>query len=622
VAVFAPIGSPAPRAAADEASTPAFDIAVVAAFMAVAIASGLAGAAGYDTARDVAQALAIRQSSSWPLHGPMFAGSLHLGPLWFYVLALPLFVHSSWLAVALFVAALSTLQFPLAYAVGRRLRDRRLGLLWCALLALPGWGSFQWVGFAHTNVVPAVVMLVLYMLVRLAQERRPVWLPLAAGALSIAVHAHPTALAYAPLVLLVAAYAIRNVGALVLWGAAAIAVALIPFAPLAFEAAAAQGGLLQQSGDYVEGLVHVRNLANVPALFYAMLERGPRVVTDAFCAWPPGSALGLRVLTFAIEAAAIVGLAVALAWRDRLAWAALALTVLVAAVIAWVRPVTPFYMTYALLPALAGALAVGWHVLLAGKAGVFTSGAVGMVVLLHAATVAGIARTIVSGHVVVPVISRLDVKHDDTEAPLPEPWLAAYAVDRSGALLCGGQRPVVLHGTYAFLEDMYLGLDQRLHCAAREVRLVGAAPAEALHLVGLAKPLWMALGWRAAQPIGGMGVATASRVLHPASGFAVPDGSAYPPHSIAARDERQISVDASVPANEALVVSQPYAAWMPPPRVSVSANGSPVLPLASDAVSAVYWCAKCPAQTPVEWKVGIASVAPERIDVVTLAPPR
>jgi hypothetical protein len=47
-----------------------------------------------------------------------------------------------------------------------------------------------------------------------------------------------------------------------------------------------------------------------------------------------------------------------------------------------------------------------------------------------------------------------------------------------------------------------------------------------------------------------------------------------------------------------------------------------LLPLASDAVSAVYLCRACPAQLPVEWRVGIASVAPERIDVVTIAPPR
>ena len=241
------------RATSATGPAPGGDRIVVAAFMAVTIASGIAGAAGYDTTRDVAQALAIRQFDAFPLHGPMFASSLHLGPLWFYVLALPLFVHQSWLSVALFVPALASLQFPLAYAAGRRLLDRRLGLLWCALLALPGWGSFELVGFAHTNVVPACTMLVLYTLVRLAQERRPGWLVCAAAAMSLAVHAHPSTAVLLPVVAAVAVVSIRDAGALARWGAAALAIALVPFAPLLLEHLVAPSALLRQSGDYVEG---------------------------------------------------------------------------------------------------------------------------------------------------------------------------------------------------------------------------------------------------------------------------------------------------------------------------------------------------------------------------------
>src|SRR5512144_1736988 len=120
------------------------------------------------------------------------------------------------------------------------------------------------------------------------------------------------------------------------------------------------------------------------------------------------------------------------------------------------------------------------------------------------------------------------------------PAAAPRRRDRSGALLCAGQRPIVLHGTYAFLEDMYLGLDRRLHCPARDVRLIGAEPADATHLVGLARPLWSALGWRPAEAIGGIGIAGAARVFHPTSGFPVPDGAAYPPHSRPARDVKQV----------------------------------------------------------------------------------
>ena len=57
-----------------------------------------------------------------------------------------------------------------------------------------------------------------------------------------------------------------------------------------------------------------------------------------------------------------------------------------------------------------------------------------MLLALHVATVGAIARTIVTGHVAMPVASRLDIKQDDAAPPLMEPWFPAYAVDASGAL--------------------------------------------------------------------------------------------------------------------------------------------------------------------------------------------
>jgi hypothetical protein len=600
---------------------PGSDRLVVAAFMAVTIASGIAGAAGYDTTRDVAQAFAIRQFAAFPLHGPMFASSLHLGPLWFYVLALPLFVQQSWLSVALFVPALASLQFPLAYAAGRRLADRGLGLLWCAALALPGWGSFELVGFAHTNVVPACTMLVLYTLVRLTQERRPGWLACAAAAMSLAVHAHPSTVVLLPIVAVVAVVSLRDAGVLAWWGAVALAIALVPFAPLVLEHFVAPSALLRQSGDYVEGMVRLANIANLPALLDGILVRGPHVVAAAFFAWAPGAGAIVCVATLAVEGAAVAGLVIAVWQRRKLAVVALAIAAAFTVAIAWIRPVTPFYMTYVLLPPLAAAGAVGLHTLCA-KVGTRAAAAlVGMLLALYVATVGAIARTIVSGHVAMPIASRMDVKQDDPSPALPEPWFPAYAVDASGALICAHRGPVVLHGTYAFLEDMYLGLDHRLHCGARDVALLGAMPSDATHLVGLAAPLWTALGARPRMLLGGVGVVPAARVLGPATGFAPADGSVYPPHSIIGGPDRTAVLEARIPTHEALVVSQPYAPWMPAPALRVSIDGRPASPLARDAVSAVYMCRDCTSGTAAAWRIEIDSVAPDRVDLVTIAVP-
>ena len=347
-------------------------------------------------------------------------------------------------------------------------------------------------------------------------------------------------------------------------------------------------------------------------------------MADAFASALPGGAGAVFGLTLAIEAIALAGLA--FAWRDRrtLTAIALATVALVTLAIAWVRPQTPFYLVFTLLPPLAGLAALGIAALSARVPAVAPA-TVGLLLALHVAMVAGIGITIASGHVAIPVASRFDVKADDPAPPVGEPWFPAYAVDASGRLQCAAERPVIVHGTYAFLEDMYSGLDHRLACGGRGARpifvgLLGATPAGALHLVGMAKPLWAALGWQPRTVLGGLGVAPAARVLSPLAGFPVPDGSVYPPHAIDRTRSLALHIDAAVPRANALVVSLPYGLWMPPPAIAITANGVPQAPLARDAVSAVYACRSC-ADGDVNWRIDIESVAPDRVDVVTLAPP-
>ena len=599
--------------------------AIVIAFMAIQIASGGFGAGGPDTARDVAAALAISDLAALPLHGPLLAGTSHLGPVWFYLLALPIVIHRSWLSVGLFVAFIGSLQFPLAYATGRRLIDRRFGLLWCALLALPGWGSFQLVGFSHTNLVPTCSMLVFYALVRLERERRPRWLVVAALAFSLALHAHPTTIALAPVIAIVALSAMPGFGALLRWGTVAVLVALLPFAPLLADRAAAPAPLAAQVAEYVGSTMHASNLLDTGPLLWGTLVRGPRIVAEAFVAAAPWTSASAVVAVLALELAALAGLAFAARRQPLPVAAAVLLTLAVAALTAWLRPATPFYMTYAVLPFLAGLGALGLYGLCTGlreRGSALLTGIVGMMLMLYAAFGVGIATTIASGDVALDVASRLDVKKEDA-APTPaEPWLSAHAVDASGALLCGQRGPIVLHGAYAYLEHVYLGLDHRLRCGILDVHLAGIEPVTGVHLVGIARPGWRALGWMPPIYVGGIGVTHAAEVLWPPRGLLPPDGSVYPPPAIASVPLRTVAVDAAVQGDRALIVALPYVPWMMPPQIEVTVNGIAQAPVARDVTAAVYTCRDCVGAAAVAWRISIASSAPERVDVVTIAPPR
>jgi hypothetical protein len=601
------------------------DMAVVGAFMAIYIASSYFGAAGPDTTRDVAAALAIRDLGALPLHGPLLAGTAHLGPLWFYLLSLPMLLARSWVGVAVFVAVIGSLQFPLAYAAGRRLIDRRFGILWCALLALPGWGSFQLVGFSHTNMVPTCSMLALYALVRLAQQRRPRWLVVSALAFSLALHAHPTTIVLAPMIVIVALLAMPNIGALLRWSVLAMLVALLPFAPLFADRTAVAAPLATQVAEYVGSTMQASNLLGTGPLLWATLARGPRIVAEAFVAIVPGLPVAVVVAVLALELAALAGLLFAARRQPLPVVAALLATVGAAALIAWLRSATPFYMTYALLPFVAALGALGLYGLCAGlqqRGSALLGGIVSLALLLHAAFAVGIATTIASGDVALDVASRLDIKHDDATPALAEPWLPAHAVDASGALLCRQQGPIVLHGAYAYLEHVYLGLDHRLHCGILDVRLAGIEPAAGGHLVGIARPAWRALGWTPPITLGGIGVTHAAEVLWPTRGLPPPDGSVYPPPAIAPLPMRTVAVDATVQGDRALIVAFPYVPWMIPPQIEVSANGIARAPLARDVAAAVYACQECVGAAAVAWHLSITSSAPDRVDVVTIAPPR
>src|SRR6266498_3487708 len=96
----------------------------VIAFLMAAYAAGYAWSTpSADTADELLRAYEIRHGIAFPLEGPFLGNALHLGPAWWYLTALPLWISHSWLAVALFIGFVCSLKFPLAYLCGRRLID-------------------------------------------------------------------------------------------------------------------------------------------------------------------------------------------------------------------------------------------------------------------------------------------------------------------------------------------------------------------------------------------------------------------------------------------------------------------------------------------------------------------
>ena len=111
--------------------------------MLIWVAAGQFTPATVDSVRDIYQANAIAAGGAFPLTGPQLAHTIHLGPLWFYILAVPAAVFNTWGSIVLLVFIMSALKFWLAFVLGRELHSARLGLLFALFLALPSWSSTQ-----------------------------------------------------------------------------------------------------------------------------------------------------------------------------------------------------------------------------------------------------------------------------------------------------------------------------------------------------------------------------------------------------------------------------------------------------------------------------------------------
>ena len=151
-----------------------------------------------DFARDIGVALGIASGERWPLYGPLLNGNLHLGPAWYYLLAVPLWLTHSWIVVVLMIALIAALKFPLAYALGSRLVDPWFGVLWALMLGLPGWNSLDVLLMEHTSFVATCVpRFPLDGGSLLGNGDRPAISMVVALLYALALHAHPSTYALA-----------------------------------------------------------------------------------------------------------------------------------------------------------------------------------------------------------------------------------------------------------------------------------------------------------------------------------------------------------------------------------------------------------------------------------------
>lgn len=573
-----------------------------------------------DFARDLYAALRIVQGRSFPLVGPVISETAYLGPVWYYALASAMAAGGSITAVFACIAILASLRFPLAYLLGRDVFDRRTGLAFAVMLALPGIGSLASMWIAHPSLTVTFTLAVCLALWRAQARASTVWLAASGAAFGLALHAHPTTL---PLVLplaWVAAGIVRQRGARGLAGAAvAVALAAAPFLPLLAGWRVHAGDTLALTARMAHDAV-ATNVAAVVLVAHSFVWRIPDLVVGTWIASDGHPLLAWRAYAVALYAAASAGLILALVRgesRERRA-----IVLVAGSFVAWflfiaaVRDVTRFYMLYALLPAFALTLALGL-----------------MALARHAGNVGSIvARTLLAGAlawaIAVPTARVVRAFDDEVRFPplfganvdLRKPggghfsrlhFLAAWHLDALARELCA-DGPAHVFGDLPQVVDSQFNVPAQLACGDRSKVVIGGAAGPGERAVYLVQRDALVPG-EALHEFGGFGFGDVDEVLVPQPSIPLARGEDYPARKECGPPSPH-RFDFTTSHAGTLVIASGLAITCPMRVASLERDGVAVDPGSAGDVSWV----RAP-DAPARWKLVVETAAPEAVQVFTIA---
>jgi len=567
-----------------------------------------------DTARDVYNAWQIASGRHFPLEGPYVGAVFHGGPVWFYLLAVPLVITPAWIVMNLWVGLLTGLKYALAYACGTRLVNRQFGLAWACLLALPDWTSFNYLIFSHTNLVQTMLLLSFYSLVRW-QQGSARWFLVLCLALGLGIHAHPTVYAAGliALPLVVRSLWRKQLSVWLLLGGGLVFI--LPLIPYLVSQQMQQWPDLQTGAGYFQSQPLWMNLLGFFDVMRGALLDGPVVALR--------HVLGLRGAWFVLAAAVVAlilagGLSLALfaiLRRDpgRIGLWLLVSTLVCIAAVALIRDVTPFYQTFVIYPPFYGLVAWGWC-----RGMVPFSRPLGFLVPAALVSLGGFYFATLQmgreGALQVPQTSLMDVQTHQVDEYTDTIYYPGWGREQMGEFICGAEQALTFHGFASLVLEQSYALEARMRCDTEALYLGGKGAGT--HYIGISQRDAAELDIESGLSLGSMDLFEVNQVIAPVPPVQVPRGDVYPPRPYVWNEPSEITWQFQAGAEELVAVTNLYHYWMPY-SFSVSLNGREAEPAFKSMVNAYYLCRGCVAGTNPLWSVTIKAPKPDLVEVVT-----
>ena len=583
----------------------------------VSTALGMAGTP--DTLRDMYFAQQLATGAQWPLDGPVIYNTLHLGPLWYYLLGAALWLLPFPLTVPATIACIAASKYLLAYLIGRRYGGAQLGLLFALASFAPGWSSFALAAMTHTTAVEAAVLFGFWSSLYYRDRPGPTRALVLGLAATAMFHAHPTTLLLGSLCVLYALSIVDKWTLKLRDLALAGLVGLLSLAPMLIAQAQAGYADLVTLHGYAARDPAVPTLARLGNLLLSLTAYGTDYAARYWLELAPGWRRGLVAAHLAgLAACLLAALRAQTPQRRRLAWVLLGLLPLQSIFVLALRPITPYWMLFAHLPLLALLVALGLqHLLQSGRAArclgwtmlvIWSSASLAIHwVLAHPASevVLPVARP--GQHGLMDAIQHLSGAERHTVLLLP--LQDRYAIT---APLCV---PTTLYAHYAEFIDQSLGVGLIARCRHKDQVQIGGPP-QGQALIGLRDHAWAQIGETPPQRLAHLGYAGVGAVWHagPPSPPAVP--GMFPAHPGLPVDPRDFVVSGKSSAGELVVVAHRAAFHEPFAVVAANAGGEALQPLYRDQITAIYRAPRDRGEV-VEWTLNVHAT-PDYVDVLTL----
>jgi hypothetical protein len=590
---------------------PVLHLLILGALMAAQIACGIfASVASSDTSRDIFFAQQIAAGQSFPLTGPAINGMLHLGPLWYYLLAIPLLFVPNAAAVTGMMGLLSAMQFPLAYVLGRRLRNPDEGLLFALSLALPGWIVTSFGSLTHPII--AIPALLLGALAAVEYNDKPDASHATKLGLALVLMgtAHPT-LALPGLLLLFwcGRHAhgwqarLQHLGII----AALVAVALLP---MLYEQ------WLLGFSDADKAAAHTRSELSLPSLMqaleliHAIAIHGPNYVTRY---WLELSATGTQVL-FVVYALILLLAAIGLvaSYDDaavrRYALVLISVLLLHSMFVCAIRVLMPPWMIYSHGLLLSALIALGLGQL--WRSVVLRT----VIALLLATTTLWTTSTyanLMLGSTEFTNVQPSPGKHgfmdvrdyEDTSETLRIARVPFHELFALGESLCDS---VALYGHYAYLIDYTYAVSAAHVCGStKNVQFGGMPEAGRERLMGLHRDAWLAIGMAPEDWLGSLGISQPREIWH----SPVPLTPVVPTFSNFPRSLSHIAgtftVEGNVASPLAVLISHRAHRYLPFKVIRARVDGRDVAAHYSDLTSAIFIAPNTTSDEAVHWQFDI-----------------